>query len=163
TERTSLLFLDVDDARGRLQASPWIAEASVRKLYPGRLQIEISEREAFALWQKDGKVSVIAADGTVLGPLADRQYAALPLLVGPAAERKGKDFLAILDRHPAIRDQVRASILVGERRWNLKLRNGLDIRLPETDAAHALDTLVALDRDKKLLSRDITAIDLRLA
>src|SRR5262249_6670327 len=55
TERTSLLFLDVDDARGRLQASPWIAEASVRKLYPGRLQIEISEREAFALWQKDGK------------------------------------------------------------------------------------------------------------
>jgi cell division protein FtsQ len=36
------------------------------------------------------------------------------------------------------------------------------IRLPESDVEHALDTLVALDREKKLLSRDITTIDLRL-
>ena len=53
-------------------------------------------------------------------------------------------------------------MLVAERRWNLKLRNNLDIRLPETDVAPALDRLVALDRDKRLISRDILAIDLRL-
>ena len=162
SERTSLLFFDVEAARGRLKASPWIAEASVRKLYPGRLQIEIEEREGFALWQKDAKVFVIAVDGTVLAPLSDRRFAALPLVVGPGAEKKAKDFLAVLDRHPAIRDQVRASILVGERRWNLKLKNGLDIRLPEANLDRGLETLAGLDETKKLLSRDITAIDLRL-
>ena len=57
---------------------------------------------------------------------------------------------------------LRASILVAERRWNLRLTNGIDVRLPETDVAAALDRLVALDRDKKLLSRDITMVDLRL-
>ena len=36
------------------------------------------------------------------------------------------------------------------------------MHLPETDVAQALERLVALDRDKKLLSRDITAVDLRL-
>jgi len=57
---------------------------------------------------------------------------------------------------------VRASVLIGERRWNLRLRNGLDIRLPERGIEQALDMLVALDRDKKLLTRDIVSVDLRL-
>jgi cell division protein FtsQ len=162
SERTSLLFLDVEAARAGLKASPWIAEASVRKLYPGRLQIEIVERDGFALWQKDAKVSVIAVDGTVLAPLGEPRHAALPLVVGPGAEKKARDFLAVLDRYPAIRDQVRASILVGERRWNLKLKNGIDVRLPEANPERALETLAGLDETKKLLTRDITAIDLRL-
>jgi len=162
TQRTSLLFLDVDAVRSRLEESPWIAEASVRKLYPGRLLIEIKERVPFALWQQDGKVSIIAADGTVLGPLKDRRFTGLPLVVGPGAEKKARDFLAVLERYPLIRDQVLASILVADRRWNLKLKNGIDVRLPELNIAGGFDTLARLDRDKKLLSRDITAVDLRL-
>ena len=68
TGRASLLFLDADAARARLMANPWIADAAVLKLYPDRLQISITERHAFALWQKDGHIKVIAADGTVLEP-----------------------------------------------------------------------------------------------
>jgi cell division protein FtsQ len=162
TGTTSLLFLDVATVRERLRTNPWIADATVLKLYPGELQVSISERQAFALWQKDRLVSVIAEDGTVLGPYVAPGLVRLPLVVGQGAESRAKAFLALLDRYPEIRDQVRASILVGERRWNLRLRNGLDIRLPETDAARALDRLVALERDSKLSTRDIAAIDLRL-
>ena len=162
TGRASLLFLDADAARTRLMANPWIGDAAVLKLYPDRLQITVTERQAFAIWQKDGRVSVIAADGTVLEPFVERRYVGLPLVVGKGAERSAKDFLAVLDRYPDIRSQLRASILVAERRWNLRLANGIDVRLPETDVVAALDRLVALDHDKKLLSRDITMVDLRL-
>jgi cell division protein FtsQ len=164
TERASLLFLDVESARARLKAIPWIADATVRKLFPDRLQIRVWEREPFALWQVDGKLSLIAADGTVIGPPGEAAFAALPLVVGRGAQMKARDFLALLDRYPSIREQVRASVLVAERRWNLKLKNNLDVRLPESesDVGPALDTLVALDRDKHLISRDILAIDLRL-
>jgi cell division protein FtsQ len=162
TGRASLLFLDADAARAQLMANPWIGDAAVLKLYPDRLQITVTERQAFAIWQKDGRVSVIAADGTVLEPFVERRYVGLPLVVGNGAERFAKDFLAVLDRYPDIRSQLRASILVAERRWNLRLANGIDVRLPETDVVAALDRLVALDRDKKLLSRDITMVDLRL-
>src|SRR5271170_3100096 len=161
--RASLLFLDADAARARLMANPWIADAAVLKLYPDRLQITVTERQAFALWQKDGQVSVIAADGTVLEPFVEDRYLALPLVVGPGAAPAAKDFLAIVDRYPAIRSVLRASILVAERRWNLRLENGIDVRLPEANVDQALDRLTALDRDKKILSRDITMIDLRLA
>jgi cell division protein FtsQ len=54
-------------------------------------------------------------------------------------------------------------VLVGERRWNLRLKNGMDVRLPESDMATALERLVALDREKNLITRDIVTIDLRLA
>ncbi len=164
TGRTSLLFLDVDEARDRLKTNPWIADATVLKLYPDRLQIGITEREAFALWQKDGQLSVIAADGTVLEPYAAPTLrCACRWWSATARARKAKEFLALLDRYPEIcATQVRASILVAERRWNLRLKNGIDVRLPEAGVEPALEQLVALDRDKKLLSRDIVAIDLRL-
>lgn len=160
--RGSLLFLDAAAARARLLSNPWIADAAVLKLYPDRLQITISERQAFALWQKDGRVSVVAADGTVLEPFVEDRYLDLPLVVGPGAERLAKAFLAIVDRYPDIRAVVHASVLVADRRWNLRLNNGIDVRLPETNIEQALDRLVALDREKKLLSRDIAAVDLRL-
>lgn len=162
TKHTSLLFFDVEAARLRLKENPWVAEAAVRKFYPDRLQIEITERDAFALWQNDGKVSLIATDGAILGPYNSRRFATLPLVVGPGAGAKAKDFLATLQKYPAIRDQVRAAILVADRRWNLRLKNGIDVRLPELDVGKSLERLTQLDGERKLLTRDVTAIDLRL-
>ncbi len=163
TGRTSLLFFDVADARTRLLTNPWIEEATVQKLLPDRVVISISERKAFALWQKAGRVGVIAADGTVLEPYIVRRYADLPLVVGIGAETRAREFLAMLDRRPELRANVRASVFVAERRWNLRLKNGVDVRLPEFDLEQALDQLAALERNARLSSRDITAIDLRLA
>ncbi len=163
TDHSSLLFLDVADARAKLEANPWIAEATVRKLYPDRLQITVTEREPFALWQQQGRVKVIAADGTVLSEKVEPRLASLSFVVGNGAAARARDFLAVLDKYPSIRDSVRASIYVAERRWNLKLKNGVDVRLPETNLEGALATLARLDREKNLLSRDITAVDLRLA
>jgi cell division protein FtsQ len=162
TGRASLLLLDADAARARLLANPWIGDAALLKLYPDRLQITITERQAFALWQQDRRVSVIAADGTVLEPFVEDRYLGLPLVVGRGAQLQASDFLAVINRYPEIRAALRASILVAERRWNLRLKNGIDVELPETNLASALDRLIALDRDKKLLSRDILAVDLRL-
>jgi cell division protein FtsQ len=160
---SSLVFLDVGAARERLKSAPWVADATVLKLYPGELQIGIKEREAFALWQKDGRVAVIAEDGTVLEPFVAPGLSKLPLVVGAGAQERAKTFLALIERYPALRDFVRASVLVGERRWNLRLKNGIDVRLPETGVERALERLVALDREKNLITRDIVAIDLRLA
>ena len=157
------MFLDAAEARAKLKANPWIAEATILKLYPSRLHVAVTEREAFALWQKDRKVSVISSDGTVVEPFVSARFAKLPLVVGIGAETKAKDFLALLEKYPLLRAQMHAAVFVAERRWNVVLKNGIDVRLPETDAEKALDTLVQLDRDNKLLSRDITVVDMRLA
>jgi cell division protein FtsQ len=160
--RSSLLFLDAAAVREKLKADPWIADANVLKFYPGALQIDIVERSAFALWQQDGRVSVIADDGAVLEPYLSRRFIALPLVVGKGAQAHARDFLALLARYPQVQSATRAAVYVGERRWNLRLKDGVDIRLPENEVGNALALLSKLDREDRLFSRDIVAIDLRL-
>lgn len=160
--RSSLLFLDPAAVRDRLKANPWIADATVLKLYPGALQIDVTERRAFALWQEHGHVSVIADDGTMLEPYVSRRFLSLPLVVGDGAQTEAKNFLALVARYPEVNSQLRAAIYVGQRRWNLRFKDGLDISLPENDVGNALAALVKFDKEDKLFSRDITAIDMRL-
>ena len=160
--RSSLLFLDAATVRDKLKTNPWIADATILKLYPGRLQIDIVERSPFALWQQDGRLSVIADDGAVLEPYMSRRFISLPLVVGKGAAERAKDFLALLDRYPQVRRATKAAVFVGERRWNLRLKDGLDIRLPENDVGNALALLSKLDKDDRLFSRDIVAVDMRL-
>ena len=162
TDRSSLLFLDPARTRARLMMNPWIADATVFKLYPDRLRIEIKERKPFALWQKDGRISLIAADGVVLETAVPSRFSALPRVVGKGAEQAAQDFLALIDRFPVIARLTEASVLVAERRWNLRLKDGVEIMLPENETEQALRILVDLDRSAKILSRDIVAVDLRL-
>ena len=160
--RSSLLFLDAGAVRDRLKANPWIADATVLKLYPGHLQIDLVERTPFALWQRDGRLSVIADDGAVLEQYVSRRFVSLPLVVGKGAETRARDFLALLSRYPQVSSVTKAAIFVGERRWNLRLKDGLDIRLPEIDVGNALAALSKLDKEDHLFSRDIVAVDMRL-
>ena len=162
TGRSSLLFLDAAVVRDRLKANPWIADATVQKFYPGQLRIDIVERTAFALWQQDGRLAVIAEDGAVLEPYVSRRFMSLPLVVGKGAESQAHDFLALLARYPQVSSATRAAVFVGERRWNLRLKDGLDVRLPEHDVGNALAALSRLDKDERLFSRDIVAVDMRL-
>lgn len=162
TGRSSLLFLDAAAVRDRLKANPWISDATVQKFFPSQLQIDIVERKAYALWQQDGRLSVIAEDGAVLEPYVSRRFLSLPLVVGKGAETRARDFLALLARYPQVRAATKAAVLVGERRWNLRTKDGLDIRLPENDVGNALAALSQLDQEDRLFSRDIVAIDMRL-
>jgi cell division protein FtsQ len=162
TDRSSLLFLDAARTRARLLTNPWIAEATVLKLYPDRLRIEIKERNPFARWQKDGRAALISADGTILETTVPQRFSGLPLVVGKGAGQTGQDFLALVARYPMIARMTEASVLVAERRWSLHLKGGVEVLLPESETEQALHILVDLDRTKKLLSRDVVTIDLRL-
>lgn len=164
TESSTLFLIDADATRTRLLRNAWIAEATVAKLYPDRLEITIAEKKPFAIWQSRGNFFVIAKDGTVIDQLARERVrdAGMPIVVGEGAESRAQNFLTVLDRFPAVRSETVAAVLIAERRWNLRLKNGTDVRLPEEDADVALMRLVALDRDKHILSRDVSMIDMRL-
>lgn len=157
----SLPFLDIAAVQARLKQIPLIAEASVRKLYPNKLAIDISERSAFALWQREGQVHVVSADGTAIDALRDDRFINLPHVVGQGANKRVKEYVGILLEVPELANQVRAGTLVGERRWTLKMKNGVDVKLPEEEPAKALTLLAEVDRDTHLLSKDIIGVDLR--
>ncbi len=157
-----MLAFDAEAARQRLEQVPWIESATVERHLPDTVVVRIVERTPLALWQHDGRFSVIDAKGVSITDEIAPEFAALPVVVGDEAPAHAEAFLMLLDSVPEIRQRVAASVFVGGRRWNLRLDNGIDVRLPEEDPAVAIGLLADLDRDQKLLARDVTMIDLRL-
>jgi cell division protein FtsQ len=158
----SLPFLDVQALQQQLNKVPLIAEASVTKLYPDRLKIDIRERVPYALWQLDGVVNVIAADGTAIEKLSDQRFLRLPHVVGQDANLRVKDYAALVDAVPDLAPRIKAGTLVSGRRWNLKLDNGIDLRLPELGAVEALKAFAKIEKETALSQRAVLAIDLRV-
>jgi cell division protein FtsQ len=162
TPRNSLLFLDVAEARAKLEATPLVKRASVRKLYPDHLVIDLVERAPYALWQKDGKVDIVAADGAPIDEMHDLRFAGLPFVVGEGANDRLPEFMSLLDAAGELRTKIRAGVLIGDRRWNLKMASGVDVKLPEENPRAAVEALVQLQRDSRILDRDILSLDLRI-
>ncbi|WP_343072336.1 cell division protein FtsQ/DivIB [Roseibium litorale] len=161
-EGASLALYDAEAARERLDHIAWVKNASVQKLYPNTLKINLEERIPYALWQRGDTVSIITEKGDVITDDVDGRYANLLLVVNHGAQRRAGEIISALDKVPELRPRVRAAFLVGQRRWDLMLENGISIRLPEHGLDAALADLVKMDDDSGLLARDILAVDMRL-
>lgn len=158
---TPMLYVDVDEARARLEALPWVKSAEVRRVWPDRINVRIVERKPVALWQNEGDIVVVDAEGRPIAGEDVSRFTDLPLVVGKGAESAVASLLGLIATQPKLKSRVKAAVRVGERRWNLRLDNGVEVRLPEEGAEAALGELVRLDREQKILARDIKAIDLR--
>jgi cell division protein FtsQ len=158
----SLPFFDVAEAKARLEANPLVKQASVRKLYPNQVVIDIVERTPYAVWQKDGDVSAIAADGAPIDEITDDRYAGLPFVVGEGANGRVREYVALLEAMDELKPRVEAGVLVGQRRWNLRLKSGVDVKLPEDNPEAAIAELLSLQRQSRILDKDMLALDFRV-
>ena len=147
--KNSLLFLDIADVR-------------VRKLYPDQLLIEFVEREPFAVWQRDGQLVVVSVDGFPIQDFTEDHSQDMPFVVGPGANQRVAEYLKILDAAGDLRSRIRAGILVGERRWTLKLTNGLDVKLPESEPEVAIAQFAKLNREHRIAEKDLVSVDMRV-
>ena len=129
---------------------------------PDTVRVEIRERQPFALWQHNKRLHVIDRSGVVITAERLGRFGALPLVVGRGADDRAAEIVDLLAAEGAIAARVAAAMLVGERRWNLRFDNGVEVRLPELESALALRRLDALQTSHAILDRKLRAIDLRL-
>lgn len=157
----SLLALDPEDVKARVESLDWVRDVKVRRLWPSTLQVDVVRREAYARWQEDGEISVIDINGERL--LAERaaDHPTLPLIVGRGAGPAAEPLLEALEELPQVRGHLRALVRVGERRWDMELVSGAKVRLPERAPAFALAQLEELQAAHRLLDRPVAEFDLR--
>jgi cell division protein FtsQ len=154
---------DTEAARSRIEHVDWVQSATVTRLLPDAIRIDIVERKPFAVWQRGGALSVVDAKGHPITDDNVQAYANLPFIVGFGGAREAEDILTLMAQvQPQLLSRVRAFVRVGDRRWNLRLENGVDVKLPEVGIEKALADIVALDATYKIFSRDIESVDLRL-
>ncbi|HTJ65598.1 MAG TPA: FtsQ-type POTRA domain-containing protein [Alphaproteobacteria bacterium] len=157
-----ILAFSPTEARRRIENLPWVESAAVERRLPDTVAITIVERKPIALWQHSEKISLIDAAGAVLGTVSIENAPNLPLIVGGDAPAHASELLQLLAAYPEIGKRVQASSWIGSRRWDLKLDNGVDVRLPETGVAEAMKQLAEAEASSRLLERDVVAVDLRL-
>lgn len=155
-----LFAFDPDTARAILLRMPWIKDAQVRRHLPNTIYVSITERTPIALWQQDGKVRVIDTEGVTLTRDL-RAFTKLPLVVGQDANIHAATLLSLLAAEPTIAARVDAATWVGNRRWDLNLRGGTLVKLPEDDAGLALKRLADTQLRDMILDKDLAMIDLR--
>lgn len=157
----NLAGFDADEARILLESLDWVADATVQRLFPNRLEITIEERVPFAVWQLDGSYLVIDRDGVSMSGLDPTSLKHLPLVTGKGANLAVVDYVNQMEAIPDVLLKVQAAARVGERRWTLYLDNGVKIALPEENVGDALQRVARLDADQNILSKGIREIDLR--
>jgi cell division protein FtsQ len=159
----SILAFSPEAARQRIESLSWVASAAVERRLPDTVAITIVERKPIALWQHNEKITLIDSAGANLGPVAIEAAPGLPLIVGGDAAPHASALLGLLADHPEIAKRVQASNWIGSRRWDLKLDNGIEVRLPEDGVAEALQQLADAEASSRILERDVAVVDLRLA
>ena len=157
----SILHVDLADARTRVEALGWVKAAAVSRLLPGVIHVSVREREPSAVWQLNGRLTLIDQSGAEIKNIGAHEYAHLPMIVGVGAPGAAADVLAALSERPTVAKLTYALVRVGERRWNIRLRNGIDVKLPEAGFEASIEALEVLETGGGLLDQEIEFIDLR--
>ncbi len=157
----SILGVDPEAARERLETLGWVEKASVMRRYPDEIFIEITERRPYARWQIDGKTGVIDRTGIVVSKKDEASFRYLPRVVGPGANTHAAELFDMLVQTPELFTRLENAVRIRDRRWNLEFENGVTVLLPEKGAAQAWKHLYQIQTEQKILDKDVVAIDLR--
>jgi cell division protein FtsQ len=157
----SIFEPDIDDIKMKLQNLTWVRSAIVERHLPNTIAINIEERTPMALWQHQGKLSIIDSDGQVFSDENLGRFKDLMILVGEDAPAKAKDLVEMITAEDNLKKRVESAKWIGGRRWDLYLKNGVSVKLPEDDLGQAVRRLANAQGEANLMDRKIQSIDLR--
>ena len=157
-----ILGIDLTAARDRVIALPWVKEARIERRLPDTISVTLVERHPLALWQRDGRFTLVDQHGDVITDRGVERFRDLPIVIGDGAPSRASAALAMLAAEPELGSRVRALTWVGGRRWTVRLDGGIDVQLPESDPGRAWTHLATLAREHGVLERDVVTIDLRI-
>lgn len=161
-----MVRVDVALVKENVEALPWVKTARVSRLLPDKLEIQIVEREPFAIWQLDGKHWLIDETGVTITDENLEEFYGLPFVVGKGAPEATARLYNVITLAPELSARMTSATRVGERRWDIDFDSGLRLRLPEENAdygpAEAWQQFVTMNAKDRIIDREIAIFDMRL-
>lgn len=155
--------LDLADLRNRILSLPPVETAEVRLEGGSILHVKVKEKVPALLLKDDTGIHVLNKNGDYIRPLLSTEYGSkLPVITGEGAQKAAAEAFILFSALDDKLDEVRGLVLVGGRRWNIVLKSGQVIMLPEKKSKQAVQKILILDKAEKILSRDIAVFDFRL-
>jgi cell division protein FtsQ len=139
---TNMLTLDIESWRQKLLASPWVADAAIRRVLPGTVNVAVSERQPMGIGRLNDELYLIDDRGGIIDQFGPN-YAEfdLPVIDGLAAAPR--------DNGPLI-DEARAA-LAARVLAALQGKPSLARRVSEIDVSDVHDAVLILKGDTALV------------
>jgi cell division protein FtsQ len=160
----NLVSFDKDHAKSLLEQVGWVKRASIKKIYPNTLIVNIIETDPFAIYYDNQNNYLIDIDGLIISSNPDiNVYKNLLIVRGEEAKTKLNEIIKEINIYfPDVRNRINELEFIEKRRWNLFLSGNLLIKLPDTDVKESLNNLKKLFEDKQVLESNIIEVDLRI-
>ena len=133
---TSIVMTDLESWRQKLLMSPWVEEASIRRMFPGTLAVAIEERQPIGIGRIKGTLCLIDKTGTVIDEFGPN-YADLDLPIVDGLSPKGEEDQSM--------DQARAA-LAGRLMSELARRPKLAGQVSQIDVTDSRNAIVYVFR-----------------
>lgn len=137
-----ILTADLLDLKAATEELAWVARASLRRVWPDRLVVEVEEHRPIARWNADG---LVTAEGVVFRPRVGTIPAGLPRLMGEDARAP-----EAVERYLRWRDELMLAghlietLAVDARGdWRLRLIMGTELRLGTARVEERLARFIA--------------------
>jgi cell division protein FtsQ len=150
------------NAQDAVQQLPGIKSVFIERRWPDTVFVRLQERQPAARWQQHEQITIVDTDGKEVSVKSGEDVTAYPIIIGNGATQQIVPLFQLLKAEPTLLSQIKAATWMGQRRWDLTLRNGLVIKLPANNTGLALRRLMALAKKQQLFERDLAVIDIRL-
>jgi cell division protein FtsQ len=158
---TGFLSADLNAMRTQLIDIPWVANAAIRRRWPGSIEVLVTEQRPAACWGERGLLNV---DGVLFISNASHTPAELPRLDGPAGtEAKVAAMYFHIEKQLEQRGMAAVSLILdGRGAWNFQLNNGIRVRLGASQVDERIDRfLLALDGVISSQAEYVDYVDMR--
>lgn len=159
----NIFLVDLAEVKGRIENLTWVREATISRSLPNSIIIDVAEERPEAVFILGDVRYLISGSGKLLSKIDDDEQAQGYLYTkGKQANIGFREIVGFVQKHNVLYSQLEGVEKVSNRRWNLVLKTGCVVQLPETMIAEALEAFDRIQNQNKILSLP-TVVDLRLA
>lgn len=159
-EKKSIFSVNLKDLEKSILSNNWVRSCYSYISLPSTIKIIITEKKPIAMWQNNGRLSIIDKNGFVITSIISNKYSFLPLIIGDNANINASKLFQEINKSPELKKHITNYIYVGSRRWDLIIKDKILVQMPEGDFTKAYEYLDLIfkrgkiDKFKKLDLRD---------
>ena len=157
-----ILSINLTEKRLQIEQLGWVESAYLERLLPSTLRLTIIERTPIALLQTTDGHQLIDDNGAIIMGAAPEAFTHLPVVSGKDAAKKANHLIEVLKTEPELFAEIWAIQHISKRRWNVHMKNGITIKLPENEPGFAWSRLARFEHRNHIIQRDLGVIDMRL-
>ena len=161
-KETSLSNIDLHEISTQINNIDWVKKSELRKIYPSTLVVKVYEHNPIAIWFNNGNKFLVDDESEIIKELNPNNFKNLKVIAGLNALEDIPEIISMIRNYPEFEKKIKSLLRVGDRRWTVRLHNGITIHLPEKNVANAIEEIEQLDSKHALLSRYVDIIDMRL-